>query len=71
MADDPTRKTGAQNEAEGNLKDLGGRVQRAWGDLTGDTEHQVKGAKKQVEGKAQEQIGEAQNTLDDLKRNDV
>ena len=68
MADDVTRKSGEQNQAEGNLKDLGGRVQRAWGDLTGDTEHQVKGAKKQVEGKAQETIGEAQETIDDLNR---
>ena len=68
MADDITRKTGEQNEAEGKARELGGRVQRAWGDLTGDTEHQVKGAKKALKGKAQGKIGEAQETIDDIDR---
>ena len=68
MADDVTRKSGEQNELEGKAKDLGGRVQRAFGDLTDDPHHQVEGAKKQVKGKAQETIGEAQRTIDDLDR---
>ena len=68
MADDITRKSGDQNEAEGKATELGGRVQRAWGDLTGDSHHQVEGAKKQVKGKAQGTIGEAQETLEDLDR---
>ncbi len=67
MADDLT-KSGEQNQAEGKAKELGGRVQRAFGDLTGSSEHQLKGAKNQVKGKAQGTIGEAQETLDDLDR---
>ncbi len=66
MADDATRKSGEQIEAEGKSKELGGRVQRAWGDLTGDTHHQVEGAKKEMKGKVQGELGEAQQKLDDL-----
>jgi uncharacterized protein YjbJ (UPF0337 family) len=68
MADDITRKTGEQNQAEGKARELGGRVQRAWGDLTGDTEHQVKGAKKELHGKAQHEVGDAQEKLEDIER---
>ncbi|HEU4631959.1 MAG TPA: CsbD family protein [Gemmatimonadaceae bacterium] len=68
MADDTTRKSGEQNELEGKARELGGRVQRAWGDLTGDTEHQVEGAKKELKGKAQGKVGEAQETLEDIER---
>ena len=68
MADDITRKSGDQNEAEGKAKELGGRVQRAWGDLTDDPHHQVEGATKELKGKAQGKIGEAQDTIEDLDR---
>ena len=68
MADDITRKTGEQNQTEGKARELGGRVQRAWGDLTGDAEHQVKGAKNELKGTAQGKIGDAQETIDDIDR---
>ena len=68
MADDTTRKSGEQNQVEGKARELGGKVQRAWGDLTGDTEHQVKGAKKELHGKAQNKVGDAQETLEDVER---
>ena len=68
MANDPTRKSGEQIEGEGKVEELGGRVQRAWGDLTGDTHHQVEGAKKEVKGKVKGELGEAQRKLDDLDR---
>lgn len=66
MADDTTSKSGEQNQVEGNARELGGKVQRAWGDLTGDTHHKVEGARKELKGKAQEKVGEAQETLEDV-----
>jgi len=68
MAKDPTSKSGEQIEAEGKTEELGGRVQRAWGDLTGNAHHQVEGAKKEVKGKVKGELGEAKRKLDDIDR---
>ena len=68
MAKDPTTKSGEQIETEGKAEELGGRVQRAWGDLTGNTHHQVEGAKKEVKGNVKGELGEAKRKLDDLDR---
>src|SRR5688500_10605000 len=68
MADDITRKSGEKNELDGKTKGRGGRIQRAFGDLTDDPHHQGEGGKEPVKGKGQEKIGEAQRTIDDLDR---
>jgi uncharacterized protein YjbJ (UPF0337 family) len=48
-----------ENEVEGTIRDLGGKVQDAVGGLTGDTETQAKGKLNQAAGKAQKTFGAA------------
>lgn len=69
MADDTTRKTGAQNEIEGGLKEAGGKVRGKFGDMTDDRSEQFKGKKDEVKGKAQKNLGKAQGEVEDLDKN--
>ncbi len=48
-----------ENEIEGGIKELGGRVQGAIGGLTGDTGTQAAGKWNEVAGHAQRTFGEA------------
>jgi uncharacterized protein YjbJ (UPF0337 family) len=48
-----------ENEVEGTVRDLGGKVQDAVGGLTGDPELQAQGKWNQAAGKAQKTFGEA------------
>ncbi len=48
-----------ENEIEGTMRDIGGKVQDAVGGLTGDTETQVQGKLNQAYGKAQKTFGAA------------
>lgn len=52
-----------KDRAEGKVKDVAGRVQRQVGEWTGDTEAQVKGTAKQVEGKVQNAWGKAKDAV--------
>jgi uncharacterized protein YjbJ (UPF0337 family) len=52
-----------KDRAEGKIKDVAGRVERQVGEWTGDTEAQVKGAAKQVEGKVQNAWGKAKDAV--------
>lgn len=52
-----------KDRAEGKVKDVAGRVERQVGEWTGDTEAQVKGAAKQVEGKVQNAWGKAKDAV--------
>ena len=45
----------------GKVKQVEGKVQYAWGDLTGNPKDDLEGKAKQVEGKIQEGIGHADN----------
>ncbi|MGC1371160.1 MAG: CsbD family protein [Candidatus Sulfotelmatobacter sp.] len=47
-----------KDQAEGKLKDVGGRVERQVGEWTGDEEKQGHGAMKQAEGKVQKAWGD-------------
>lgn len=47
-----------KDQAEGKLKDIGGRVERQVGEWTGDAEKQAHGAAKQGEGKVQNAWGD-------------
>ena len=46
-----------KDRLKGKAKDVVGRAQRQVGEWTGDEESQVKGAVKQIEGKAQNAWG--------------
>jgi uncharacterized protein YjbJ (UPF0337 family) len=50
-----------KDRVKGKIKDAAGRVERQVGEWTGNTEAQVKGAMKQVEGKAQNAWGKAKD----------
>lgn len=50
-----------KDRVEGKVKDIAGRVERQAGEWTGDTNAQVKGAAKQVEGKVQNTWGQAKD----------
>ena len=54
-----------ENEFEGTIRDLGGKVQDAVGGLTGDTETQAKGKWNQAAGKAQQTFGQAADEIRD------
>jgi uncharacterized protein YjbJ (UPF0337 family) len=48
---------------EGKMKQAEGKLQDAFGDLTGNPEQDAKGKAKQVEGKVQEGYGRLQNAV--------
>jgi uncharacterized protein YjbJ (UPF0337 family) len=54
-----------ENEVEGTIRDLGGKVQDAVGGLTGDTETQARGKLNQAAGKAQKTFGAAADEVRD------
>lgn len=55
-----------KDRAKGKMKDIAGRVERQAGEWTGDTEAQVKGAVKQVEGKTQNAWGKVKDAAERL-----
>jgi uncharacterized protein YjbJ (UPF0337 family) len=65
---DTTRKTGDQNQLEGTAKELGGKVRGTFGDITDDRSQHVKGTVDELKGKAQKNLGKAQNKVEDLDR---
>lgn len=52
-----------KDRIKGKGKDVAGRVQEAWGDLTNQPEHKAEGKIKQVEGKVQDAYGRAKEKL--------
>jgi uncharacterized protein YjbJ (UPF0337 family) len=50
-----------EDQVEGKVKDVAGRIERQAGEWTGDKEKQVDGAVKQVEGKVQNAWGNAKD----------
>ncbi len=52
-----------ENEVEGTVRDLGGKVQDAVGGLTGDTKTQAEGKYNQMAGKAQKTFGAAADEI--------
>jgi uncharacterized protein YjbJ (UPF0337 family) len=55
-----------KDRIKGKGKEVAGRVQEAWGDLTNDPKHKVEGEMKQAEGKVQEKFGEVKDAVRDL-----
>ena len=54
------------NEIKGKMKDIGGKAQEKFGEVTNDKEQQLKGLGKQAEGKVQEGYGKAKDALNDV-----
>ena len=52
-----------ENEVEGTVRDIGGKVQDAVGGLTGDTATQMKGKLNQAAGQVQKTFGAAAEEL--------
>ena len=66
MADDTTRKSGAQNEIEGGLKETAGKVRGKFGDIIDDRSEHIEGKKQELKGKAQKNLGKAQGEVEEL-----
>ncbi len=54
-----------ENEVEGTVRDVGGKLQDAVGGLTGDSETQARGRINQAAGQAQKAIGSLAEDLRD------
>jgi uncharacterized protein YjbJ (UPF0337 family) len=54
-----------RDQIEGNLKDIGGKIQEQAGKVVGSQEQQVKGLLHQVEGKTQEKLGDLKDAIKD------
>ena len=54
-----------ENRITGAAKELGGKVQGAVGDVTGDRETQAKGAANEVKGTAENLYGQAKDAVRD------
>ena len=54
-----------RNEVKGTAKDIAGKAQEKFGEVTGSTEQQVKGTAKQVEGNVQKGVGKVQQAAED------
>ena len=59
-----------RDQAKGTIKDVAGKVQRKFGQMTGSESQQVKGTAKQVEGKIQKGVGNVEQALDDADKQD-
>jgi uncharacterized protein YjbJ (UPF0337 family) len=55
-----------KDQAQGKMKDLGGKAQQKVGEITGDEEQQAKGVGNRVKGKAQEGMGDLKNAARNL-----
>ena len=53
-----------RDQMKGTAKDIAGKVQRKFGEATGNESQQIKGGAKQVEGKIQKGVGNVEQDLD-------
>ncbi len=54
-----------ENKVEGTVRNLGGKVEGAFGSMTGDTKMQADGAADKVAGTAQKTYGQAKDAVKD------
>ena len=57
------------NEIKGKVKDVAGKAQEKFGEVTGNKEQELKGMGQQVKGKIQETYGEAKDAVRDAEDN--
>ena len=53
-----------RDQMKGTAKDVAGKIQRKFGEATGNESQQIKGGAKQVEGKIQKGVGNVEQNLD-------
>ena len=53
-----------RDQVKGTAKDMAGKIQRKFGEATGNEAQQIKGGAKQVEGKIQKGVGNVEDALD-------
>jgi uncharacterized protein YjbJ (UPF0337 family) len=53
-----------RDQAKGTAKSVAGKIQRKFGEMTGNRNQQVKGGAKQVEGKVQKGVGDLEQAAD-------
>ena len=56
-----------KDQIKGTAKDIAGKTQEKFGEMTGSKKEQAKGAAKQVEGKVQKGFGDAKDAADKAK----
>jgi len=54
-----------EDQAEGKVKDIGGKIKEEVGDATGNDDMKHDGQANQVEGKVQKTVGDAKDKLSD------
>ena len=57
-----------KDQVKGAAKDIGGKIQEEAGKLVGNTDQQAKGRKHQIEGKAQQHIGNLKQAVKDISK---
>jgi uncharacterized protein YjbJ (UPF0337 family) len=59
-----------KDQMKGGMKEAGGKVQQAAGDLTDNGSQKIKGVANEVEGKIQKKVGDVKEDLKDDQRKD-
>jgi uncharacterized protein YjbJ (UPF0337 family) len=54
-----------RNQVKGTAKDIAGKVQEKFGQMTGSRSQQAKGVAKQAEGKVQKGVGNVEQAAED------
>lgn len=52
-----------EDKVKGSAKEVAGKAQEKYGEMTGNREQQAKGVGKQVEGKAQKKVGDVKEAV--------
>ena len=55
-----------ENRVSGTAKNIGGKLEEGFGQVTGDTKAQADGVVKQVKGTAQDMYGQARDAASDV-----
>lgn len=55
-----------KDQVTGTVKDIGGKIQEEASKLVGNVGQQIKGLEKQVEGKAQHQLGDVKEAIEKI-----
>ena len=56
--------SGTDDILKGNWKELKGKVQQTWGELTDDEVDEIKGERTELAGKIQSKYGKAKNEVE-------
>ena len=56
-----------KDHIKGEAKDMAGKAQRKFGEMTDDASQQAKGLAKQAEGKIQKKVGDVKDAADDAR----